>query len=671
MDRSSLKFSSSVLSHIFLETLKKCNPFTLIHNPVIFITELGACAVFFDAFYLEVGTRGFSLHIAIWLAITVLFANAAEAIAEIRNHAQANALKSMRVQTKARLIDRDGTIREVGAQDLKKGDCVEVRSGDLIPGDGEIIEGLGEIDESAISGESEPVIRGAGTDQNSVTSGTRLLSDKMKIQITSNPGESFIDRMIGLIEGVKREKSKNEIALTILISGLALIFFIVCATFRFFGSYFNIQISTAMLVAFLICLIPTTIGGLLSAIGIAGMNRLMHKNVLAMNRQAVEAAGDIDVILIDKTGTITEGKRHATEFIPRSDLGAEDFARAAYLASYLDETTEGRSIAALALRLYPHFEELPAQVQAKFVPFRAETRLSSTHIGEVVYHKGAQTAIEALVVDQVPEELDPGITKIAQEGGTPLVLAEDRKVLGVIALKDILKPGLADQFMHFRGMGIKTVMMTGDNQLTASTIAKEVKVDDFIAEVSPEQKLRYLQKMQAQGLMVAMTGDGINDAPALAQANLGVAMHAGTQAAKEAANMIDLDSHPIKLFEIIEIGKQMLMTRGALTTFSVATDIAKYFAILPSMLIPSFSAIAPLDIMHLGTPESAVLSAVIFNALVIIGLVPLAFKGVRFKPWPAHWILNRNLLLYGLGGIILPFICIKGIDLLIDRWSSL
>lgn len=526
------------------------------------------------------------------------------------------------------------------------------------------------IDESAVTGESEPVIRASGTDQNSVMAGTKVLSDEIQIRVSSNIGESFLDRMIQLIEGAKRKKTHNEIALTILLSGLSFIFLLMIITLEVYGFYYKLQISIAMQIALLICLIPTTIAGLLSAIGIAGINRLMQKNVLAMSGQAVEAAGDIDTILFDKTGTITLGNRRAYDLISAEDVSHEEFVKACLYTSLLDETSEGRSIVEFIEKKYPDLAKTSPH-HMKFIPFSAETRMSGVDVDHEKYRKGAKDSIEKYLKMSLPKDLEKHVRMIAEKGGTPLIVCSHNKILGVIFLKDIVKVGLAEQFDRFRKMGIKTIMLTGDNKITAATIAKEVGVDDFLAEVTPESKLQYLLGLQKTGQLVAMTGDGINDAPALAHADVGVAMCAGTQAAKEAANMVDLDSHPTKLFEIIEIGKQMLMTRGALTAFSIANDVAKYFAILPAMLIPYFPFFQKLNIMHLSTPQSAVLSAVIFNALIIIVLIPLAFRGVKLIPKSAKHILNRNLLIYGIGGVILPFAGIKLIDMILVTMNML
>ncbi|MBI5274694.1 MAG: potassium-transporting ATPase subunit KdpB [Chlamydiales bacterium] len=662
--KTQLSFTSNMFAVAAIHALKKLNPFFLWRNPVMFITEIGAAITTFEAIFMYETLHPFTLHVSLWLWVTVLFANFAEAIAESRNKAQADALKSIRVQTIASKMLEDGTITQIDAKLLRKGDVVFVRAGELIPGDGEIIHGLASIDESSITGESEPVIRGSGTDQSAVTSGTEVLSDEIQIRITADPGDTFLDKMIYLIEGAERKKTPNEIALNILLSGLTFVFLVMIITLQLFGFYYHIMIPIAMQVALLVCLIPTTIGGLLSAIGIAGINRLMQKNVLAMSGGAVEASGDIDTILIDKTGTITWGNRRADSLIPTKGVSEEEFVELCYMTSILDETTEGRSIIELIHKRHPHYMHND-KISMDFIPFSAQTRMSGIDIGSDHYRKGSKDAIEKFTGMSLPDDLKSVVYGIAEHGGTPLILAKNKSIMGVIFLKDVIKMGIAEQFDRFRKMGIRTMMITGDNKVTAASIAKEAKVDGFIAEASPEDKLDHLRRFQESGEMVAMTGDGVNDAPALAQADVGVAMNAGTQAAKEAANMIDLDSHPSKLFQIIEIGKQMLMTRGALTTFSIANDVAKYFAIIPAMLIPYFPFFEAFNIMKLATPSSAVLSAVIFNALIIVFLIPLAFRGVKLIVKDAVSILNKNLFVYGLGGIILPFIGIKLIDMIL------
>ena len=614
-------------------------------------------------------SKAFTIQISVWLWFTVLFANFAEAMAEGRGKAQANALRQSRSKTLAKKVGEDGLIFVIDAGELRKGDVIVVAANEVIASDGEIIAGAATIDESAITGESAPVIREAGGDRSSVTGGTRVLSDEIRVRVSADPGHSFLDRMIGLVEGAARQKTPNEIALTILLSALTVIFLVVCVTLMPFGYYSQAVFSITVLVALLVCLIPTTIGGLLSAIGIAGIDRLVQKNVLAMSGRAVEAAGDVDVLLLDKTGTITLGNRQAVEFYPAPGIPMKDMLDAAQLSSLADETPEGRSIVTLAKERGVRSRTLAEVPEATFVPFTAQTRMSGVDLDHREYRKGAAQSVKTYVGGKYPQVIDDKIDEISRLGGTPLVVAMREggtsNVYGVIYLKDIVKSGLADRFERFRAMGIRTVMITGDNKLTAAAIAKEAGVDDFLAEATPEDKLALIRKEQLGGKLVAMTGDGTNDAPALAQADVGVAMNTGTQAAKEAGNMVDLDSNPTKLIEIVEIGKQLLMTRGALTTFSIANDVAKYFAIIPAMLMITFPAVAPLNIMRLVSPDSAILSAVIFNALVIVFLIPLALRGVQFKPIPALELLRRNLLIYGLGGVIAPFIGIKAIDLVI------
>jgi len=660
-------FDPAIIVPAIGQSFVKLNPLTLVGNPVMFVTEVGAAVT--TALLITGGsgdTSGFLLQITLWLWFTVLFANFAEAMAEGRGKAQADSLRKARTQTYANRVKGTGT-EKVTAEELRKGDVVVVTAGEFIPGDGDIIEGAATVDESAITGESAPVIREAGGDRSAVTGGTRVLSDVVKIEITSNPGETFLDRMIALVEGAKRQKTPNEIALTILLSALTLIFLVVLLSLKAYGLYVSVNFTIPVLVSLLVCLIPTTIGGLLSAIGIAGIDRLVQTNVLAMSGRAVEAAGDVDVLLLDKTGTITMGNREAVQFMPAPGVTEQQLAEAAQLSSLADETPEGRSIVVLAKTKYNlrgrEIHELP---NATFVPFTAQTRMSGVDIAGVSYRKGAAGSIRSWVNEGgLPKEVEAHVDAISGNGGTPLVVATKTQAMGVIYLKDIVKGGLAERFERFRAIGIRTVMITGDNKLTAAAIAKEAGVDDFLAEAKPEDKLAYLRKEQAAGRMVAMTGDGTNDAPALAQADVGVAMNTGTQAAKEAGNMVDLDSNPTKLLEIVEIGKQLLITRGALTTFSVANDVAKYFAIIPAMLIGTFPAISPLNIMRLQSPHSAILSAVIFNAIIIILLIPLALKGVKFRPLGAAKILQRNVLIYGVGGVIIPFIGIKAIDILI------
>ena len=660
-------FDPAIIVPAIGESFKKLNPAHMVRNPVMFVTEVGALITTVLLFTGGQGASlGFLLQITLWLWFTVLFANFAEAMAEGRGKAQADTLRKARTETTANRLRDDGTIEAVYSSRLRKGDLVMVKAGEFIPGDGEIIEGAATVDESAITGESAPVVRESGGDRSAVTGGTRVLSDEVKIQITANPGETFLDRMIGLVEGAKRQKTPNEIALTILLSALTLIFIVVLMSMKAYGSYQGVDFSITVLVALLVCLIPTTIGGLLSAIGIAGIDRLVQKNVLAMSGRAVEAAGDVDVLLLDKTGTITLGNRQATEFMPAPGVTKEALAEAAQLASLADETPEGRSIVVLAKEKYSlrgrELHELP---NAIFIAFSAQTRMSGVDIDGVKYRKGASDAVKNFTGNNLPESVQSDIDQISGLGGTPLVVAANDKVLGTIYLKDIVKGGLAERFERFRAMGIRTIMITGDNPRTAAVIAKEAGVDDFLAEATPEQKLALIRKQQEGGHLVAMTGDGTNDAPALAQADVGVAMNTGTQAAKEAGNMVDLDSNPTKLIEVVEIGKQLLITRGALTTFSIANDVAKYFAIIPAMLVVTFPQIAPLNIMNLASPQSAILSAVIFNAIIIILLIPLALRGVKFRPLGAAKILQRNLLIYGVGGVIIPFIGIKAIDMLI------
>jgi len=662
-------FDRSILIPAIRDSFLKLNPAHMIRNPVMFVALVGAvvttCELFFPSRH---ESAGFLVQISIWLWFTVLFANFAEAMAEGRGKAQAQTLRKARTQTTANLLEVSGATGSVPAESLRKGDQVVVKAGEIIPADGDVTKGAASVDESAITGESAPVIREAGGDRSAVTGGTRVLSDEIVVRVTANPGESFLDHMISLVEGARRQKTPNEIALTILLAALTIIFIIVIMTLKSFGAYSEAVFSVTVLTALLVCLIPTTIGGLLSAIGIAGIDRLVQRNVLAMSGRAVEAAGDVDVLLLDKTGTITLGNRQAVEFIPAFGVSVEELADVAQLASLADETPEGRSIVVLAkefgirerqLRQLNDFEN------AHFVPFTAKTRMSGVDINGKQYRKGASDAVRDYVGGSLPKEVEASIEQLASKGATPLVVASSERVMGVVHLKDIVKGGLPDRFERFRAMGIRTIMITGDNPLTAAAIAKEAGVDDFLAEAKPEDKLRLIRREQAAGHLVAMTGDGTNDAPALAQADVGVAMNTGTQAAKEAGNMVDLDSNPTKLIEVVEIGKQLLMTRGALTTFSVANDVAKYFAIIPAMLLGTFSQIGALNVMGLASPQSAILSAVIFNALIIVALIPLALKGIKFHPQGAAAILRRNLLIYGLGGIIAPFVGIKLIDLMV------
>jgi K+-transporting ATPase ATPase B chain len=660
-------FDREIVGEAVIASLKKLHPATLSKNPVMFVTEVGAVVTSVGLFIrTQTEPFSFTLQIVFWLWFTVLFANFAEAMAEGRGKAQARALRKTRTQTIANFLAPNGSITKVPADRLEKNGLVVVSAGEVIPADGEIIEGAATVDESAITGESAPVIREAGGDRNAVTGGTRVLSDRIVVKVTSEPGQSFLDRMIALVEGAKRQKTPNEIALTILLSSLTIIFLVVVITLRFVGVYSGMVFSVTVLVALLVCLIPTTIGGLLSAIGIAGIDRMVQKNVLATSGRAVEAAGDVDVLLLDKTGTITLGDRQATEFIPAPDVKIEELADAAQLASLADETPEGRSIVILAKKFGFRGRTISDMPEATFIPFTAQTRMSGVDLHSRQIRKGAADAVRAFAEQNFSDQTEEAVKAIANAGGTPLVVADNHRVLGVIHLKDIVKGGLRDRFERFRAMGIKTVMVTGDNRLTAAAIAEEAGVDEFVAEAKPEDKLRLIRKEQAAGHLVAMTGDGTNDAPGLAQADVGVAMNTGTQAAKEAGNMVDLDSNPTKLIEVVEIGKQLLITRGALTTFSIANDVAKYFAIIPALLVGLFPVIAPLNIMRLHSPQSAILSAVIFNALVIIALIPLALRGVRFRPLGAAALLQRNLLIYGLGGLVIPFVGIKLIDLIIS-----
>ena len=610
----------------------------------------------------------FTGSVSVWLWFTVIFANFAEAVAEGRGKAQAATLRKMRKETTARRLVNGKREEQVPASALRKGDTVIVEAGELIPGDGEVIEGIASVDESAITGESAPVIRESGGDRSAVTGGTKVLSDRIVVRISADPGESFLDRMIALVEGASRQKTPNEIALNILLAGLTLVFLFACVTLVPLALYSEIGLSATVIVALLVCLIPTTIGGLLSAIGIAGMDRLLRKNVLAMSGRAVEAAGDVDTLLLDKTGTITLGNRMATEFLPVGGARIEELADAAQLASLADETPEGRSIVVLAKERYSLRGREVESIGAHFIPFSAHTRMSGCDLNGRMIRKGAAEAIITHVKSlggSVPTEVDAVTHSISDTGGTPLVVSDGNHVLGVIHLKDIVKGGIKERFERFRAMGIRTVMITGDNPRTAAAIAREAGVDDFLAEATPEAKMRLIKEEQAKGKLVAMTGDGTNDAPALAQADVGVAMNTGTQAAKEAGNMVDLDSNPTKLLEVVEVGKQLLMTRGVLTTFSIANDVAKYFAIIPALFVGVFPEIAPLNIMHLASPQSAILSAVIFNALIIVLLIPLALRGVQYRPLGAASLLARSLLIYGVGGVIAPFVGIKLIDLIL------
>ncbi len=654
-------------------SFSKLNPRTLMKNPVMFVVEIGSVVTSYDLIrdhLLHRAGFGFELQITLWLWFTVLFANFAEAMAEGRGKAQAETLRKARAETVAHRIKNGGTIEEVAGSKLRAGDLVKVSAGEFIPGDGEVVEGVASVDESAITGESAPVIRESGGDRSAVTGGTRVLSDEIIVKIMSNPGETFLDRMIKLVEGAARQKTPNEIALNILLAGLTIIFLLAVVTLQPMAIYSGAPQSIFVLISLLVCLIPTTIGGLLSAIGIAGMDRVVQHNVLAMSGRAVEAAGDVDTLLLDKTGTITLGNRRATEFVPAPNITQAELADAAQLASLSDETPEGRSIVVLAKEKYNlRGRELSAYA-ANFIPFSAVTRMSGVDLDGRQIRKGAFDAIAGYCGqngNKVPAEVEETVKTISNSGGTPLLVAEDHRVLGTIHLKDIIKGGMRERFDQLRAMGIRTIMITGDNVLTAAAIAREAGVDDFLAQAKPEDKLALIRKEQAKGKLVAMTGDGTNDAPALAQADVGLAMNAGTQAAKEAGNMVDLDSNPTKLIEVVEIGKQLLITRGALTTFSVANDVAKYFAIIPAMFAGAFPVLSVLNIMRLKTPESAILSAVIFNALIIIALVPLALRGVRYRPLGASALLRWNLLIYGVGGIIAPFVGIKLIDLIITH----
>ncbi len=671
--REQSRWGKEIVVPALWESFVKLDPRTLTKNPVMFVVEVGALLTSMDLVRGVVQHTpgfGFSLQITLWLWFTVLFANFAEAMAEGRGKAQAETLRKARAETIARRLKPDGKLESVPGSKLRMGDVVVVSATEFIPGDGEVIEGVASVDESAITGESAPVIRESGGDRSAVTGGTRVLSDEIKVRITSNPGETFLDRMIKLVEGALRQKTPNEIALNILLAGLTIIFLLAVASLQPMAIYSGAPQSVFVLVALLVCLIPTTIGGLLSAIGIAGMDRVLQKNVLAMSGRAVEAAGDVDTLLLDKTGTITLGNRFATEFIPAPGVSDAELADAAQLASLADETPEGRSIVVLAKDKYGLRARELGSIAATFIPFSAVTRMSGVDLDGRRIRKGARDAIVKSIRDAggtVPTETMEAVDRISNSGGTPLLVAEDARALGVVHLKDIVKGGMRERFEHLRVMGIRTVMITGDNPLTAAAIAREAGVDDFLAEARPEDKLALIRREQAKGKLVAMTGDGTNDAPALAQADVGLAMNAGTQAAKEAGNMVDLDSNPTKLIEVVEIGKQLLITRGALTTFSVANDVAKYFAIIPAMFAAALPQLGVLNVMELKTPQSAILSAVIFNALIIIALVPLALRGVKYRPLGAEALLRRNLLVYGLGGIVAPFIGIKAIDLIITH----
>jgi len=661
-------FDKAILMPAVGESFKKLDPRLMVKNPVMFVTEVGAVLTTVAIFTAK-ADHGFILQLAVWLWFTVLFANFAEAVAEGRGKAQADSLRKARKDTIARRLSKSGKEKSVAAPLLEKGDLVVCETGDLIPADGEVIEGIASVDEAAITGESAPVIRESGGDRSAVTGGTRVISDRIVIKITSEKGNTFLDRMISMVEGAKRQKTPNEIALTILLSAMTLIFLLVCITLKPFGIYSGMEFTIPVLVALLVCLITTTIGGLLSAIGISGIDRMIRRNVIATSGRAVEAAGDIDVLLLDKTGTITIGNRMASAFLPAPGVSELDLADAAQLSSLADETPEGRSIVVLAKEKFNIRGRDLLQPHAHFVPFAAQTRMSGVDLDGRSIRKGAAESVKRWVEEQgghFPSDVTAAVEAAARAGRTPLVVAEGTKVLGVVELKDVVKGGIKERFAQLRKMGIRTVMITGDNPMTAAAIAAEAGVDDFMAQATPEDKLKRIRAEQAAGHLVAMTGDGTNDAPALAQADVGVAMNTGTQAAREAGNMVDLDSNPTKLIEIVEIGKQLLMTRGSLTTFSIANDVAKYFAIIPAMLMVTFPAISPLNVMKLASPQSAILSAVIFNALIIIALIPLALKGVAYKPLGAMAVLRRNLLVYGLGGLLLPFAGIKAVDVIVS-----
>ncbi|GKU76445.1 potassium-transporting ATPase subunit KdpB [Paenibacillus sp. L3-i20] len=675
MSKHQSTITGAIASKAIKDAFLKLDPRVMIKNPIMFVVEIGflitVLLIFVpDIFGESLVKPWFNVAVALILLLTILFANFAEALAEGRGKAQADSLKSAKKEMSARKVVNN-RVETVPSHTLRKGDVVFVQQGELIPGDGEVIEGLASVDESAITGESAPVIKEAGGDFNSVTGGTRVVSDQIKVRITSDPGDSFLDRMISLVEGAKRGKTPNEIALTTVLISLTLIFLIVVVTLPFFGKYLNISLEVPVLIALLVCLIPTTIGGLLSAIGIAGMDRVTQFNVLAMSGKAVEAAGDINTIILDKTGTITFGNRMASEFIPVEGVEKKELARWAGISSSKDETPEGRSVMELNKKFSVEWD---AQIteDAEIVDFKAETRMSGLDLkdGRKV-RKGAVDAIRQWVETQggkVPASLKTHGDAVAMQGGTPLAVAVDGLVYGIIYLKDTVKPGMRERFQQMREMGIKTVMCTGDNPLTAATIAREAGVDEFIAESTPEDKIAVIRKEQAQGKLVAMTGDGTNDAPALAQADVGIAMNSGTTAAKEAANMVDLDSDPSKIIEVVSIGKQLLMTRGALTTFSIANDIAKYFAIIPAMFMLAIPEMNGLNIMKLGSPESAILSALIFNAVIIPLLIPLAMRGVSYKPMSSSRLLSRNLFIYGFGGVVVPFVGIKAIDMIVHLW---
>ncbi|MCR8558872.1 potassium-transporting ATPase subunit KdpB [Mucilaginibacter sp. BJC16-A38] len=669
-NQSNKLFESAQVQTALKESFIKLDPRVMIHNPVMFTVEVGTLVMAVVSVYSfshhDQGSFGYNVSIFIILLLTVLFANFAEAIAEARGKAQADSLRKTRQETPAKVVMPDGTIVNKSSSDLRKGDVFICETGDTIPTDGEIIEGIATIDESAITGESAPVIRESGGDKSSVTGGTKVLSDEIKVMVSTQPGESFLDKMIALVEGASRQKTPNEIALTILLASFTLIFIIVCVTLQPFANYANTPITIAALISLFVCLIPTTIGGLLSAIGIAGMDRALRANVITKSGKAVETAGDIDVLLLDKTGTITIGNRKATHFWPASGVAPDDLITACVLGSLADETPEGKSIVELAAG---HFKLPVAPANSEFVKFTAETRSSGINTPDGLrIRKGASDSIRNIALkagNPYPGEVDERVKIIASNGGTPLVVSQNEKILGVVELQDIIKTGIAERFDRLRKMGVKTVMVTGDNPLTAKFIAEKAGVDDYIAEAKPEDKMNYIKLEQNAGKLVAMMGDGTNDAPALAQADVGVAMNSGTQAAKEAGNMVDLDNDPTKLIEIVEIGKQLLITRGTLTTFSIANDVAKYFAIVPALFMASIPALQSINIMGLHSPESAILSAVIFNAIIIPMLIPLALRGVEYKPIGASALLRRNLMIYGVGGVIAPFIGIKLIDLIV------
>jgi K+-transporting ATPase ATPase B chain len=659
-------FDKQLVQTAFKQAFVKLNPKSMFRNPVMFLVEIGTVVMLIVSIWVAMGEKSqgsllYNLIVFLILLLTVLFANFAEAIAEARGKAQAESLRKTREETPARLAD--GTT--ISSSKLKRGDVFVCEAGDVIPGDGEIIEGIATIDESAITGESAPVIREAGGDKSSVTGGTKVLSDQIKVLVTTLPGESFLDKMISLVEGASRQKTPNEIALNILLAGFTLVFIIVCITLQPMAAYAGAKITIAAFISLFVCLIPTTIGGLLSAIGIAGMDRALRANVIAKSGKAVETAGDIDVLLLDKTGTITIGNRKATQFYAANGIDEKHFVKSAVLSSLADETPEGKSIIELAgVKTTDYKVDKPV-----FIKFTAETRSSGIDFDGTRIRKGAFDSIKKIAVqagNSMPVEIDERVKVISSDGGTPLVVSENEKVIGVIELQDIIKPGISERFERLRKMGVKTVMVTGDNPLTAKFIAEKAGVDDYIAEAKPEDKMNYIKTEQQQGKLVAMMGDGTNDAPALAQADVGVAMNSGTQAAKEAGNMVDLDNDPTKLIEVVEIGKQLLMTRGTLTTFSIANDVAKYFAIIPALFITAIPALQALNIMQLHSPESAILSAIIFNAIIIPMLIPLALRGVAYKPIGASALLRRNLLIYGLGGVIVPFIGIKVIDLAVS-----